>query len=166
VTLFLLSIWCGCREFIDVVDYIRQLSLNIHWRFQGLKWLYFRCRFMDQQWHNVFDNSIHRPWLFFAIDLMRLSWFQWRCRFHTAAVTQYSLMIWRSTVTIFFADNLWISCDIMFLTIACVSHNSIFTIYLMLRLWIQWRYRFHTAVVTQYSLMISRSTVTLFSLPI
>jgi hypothetical protein len=37
----------------------------------------------------------------FAIDLMRQSWIQWRCRLLTSAITQYSWTILRSTVTLF-----------------------------------------------------------------
>jgi hypothetical protein len=36
MTLFLLLIWCVGSEFSDAVNSICQLSLSIHWRFQGL----------------------------------------------------------------------------------------------------------------------------------
>jgi len=65
-----------------------------------------------------------------------------------------------------FTNDLWISNDIAFLTIPCVSHDSIFAIDLIRRSWIHWHCRFHTSPVTQYSLMISRFTETLFSLTI
>jgi hypothetical protein len=39
--------------------------------------------------------------LFFSIDLMCRSWIHWRCRFLAVHVTQYSLTISRSTVTLF-----------------------------------------------------------------
>ena len=58
---------------------------------------------------------------------MRWSWIHWRCQFHTSAGTKYSLTISWSTGTIFAVD-LWISSDIAFLTIHCVSHDSIFAI--------------------------------------
>jgi len=60
------------------------------------------------------------------------------------------------------ADDFWISGDIAFLTIPCVGDDSICSIDLMRRSWIHWCCRFHAVAVTQYSLMISRSTVTLF----
>jgi hypothetical protein len=101
----------------------------------------------------------------FAVDLMPLSWIHWRCRLHTSAVTQYSLMISRSTVTVF-ADDLWIICHITFLTIPCVSHESIFAIDSMCRLWIHWSCQLHASAVTHRSLTITRSIVTLFSLSI
>jgi len=65
-----------------------------------------------------------------------------------------------------FAEDLWISHDITFFTIPCVSHDSIFAIDLMRRSWIHWCCRFHTSIVTQFSVMISRSTGTLFSMMI
>jgi hypothetical protein len=49
------------------------------------------------------------------------------------------------------------------LTIPCVIHGSIFAIDLMRQSWIQWRCRLLTSAITQYSWMILRSTVTLFS---
>jgi len=65
MTLFLLSILCIVREFIDAIDSIQQLSLNIHWRFRGQLLLCFGRWFMDQPWHCVFGNSMHPPWLYF-----------------------------------------------------------------------------------------------------
>jgi hypothetical protein len=159
---FLQSIWCVCREFSDDVDYILRLSLNIHWRFPGIQWLCFRCQFLDQQWHSVFDNSMRRPWLYFCY------------RFDASVVNSLTLSItYNGCHSIFiddfkvysdsvFAADLWISSDIEVLTIPCVSHDSIFPIDLMCRSWIHWRCRFHAVAVTQYSLKISRSTVTLF----
>jgi hypothetical protein len=132
---------------------------------------------------------------------MRWSWIHWRCQFHTSAGTKYSLTISWSTGTIFAVD-LWISSDIAFLTIHCVSHDSIFAIdsipqlslsfqwwfqglqWLNLRwrfidqeghnvfdnymrqAWLYFCYRFHPSAITQFSVMISRSTGTLFSLTI
>jgi hypothetical protein len=65
-----------------------------------------------------------------------------------------------------FADYLWISSDIAFLTIPCVGHDSIFAIDLMRRSWIHGRCRFNTSAGTQYSLTVSRSIGTLFSVTI
>jgi hypothetical protein len=87
------------------------------------------------------------------IDLKCRSWIHWRCRFQTSAVTQYSLTVSRSTVTVF-ADDLLICNDIAILTIPCVDHDSIFSIDLMHRSWIHLRCQFHTSPVTQYSLTI------------
>jgi len=166
MTLFLLSIWCVGREFNDAVDSIRQLSLSIHWQFQGLQGLYFCGWFMDQRWHCIFDNSMCKPWLYFCY------------RFDASVVNSLMLLIpYNSYHSVFsddfkvyrdfvFANDLWISRDIAFFTIPSVGHDSSFTIDLMRRSWIHWHCRFHISAVTQYSLTISSSTTTLFSLTI
>jgi len=158
MTLFLLSIWCVGREFTDAADSIRQLSLSIHWRFQGLQWLCFRWWFMDKQWHSVSDNSMRQLWLYFCY------------RFDASVVNSFTLWIpyvschsvlnddFLSYSDSVFADDLWISNDIAFWTIRCVSHYSNFAINLKRRSWIQWRSGFHTSVVTLFSVRISRST--------
>jgi hypothetical protein len=98
----------------------------------------------------------------FAIDWMLRSWIHWHCRFHTSAVTQYSLTIIMFNKDSIFADDLWIGSDIAFLTIPCVSQDYIFAIDLMRQSSIHWHYRLHTSGFTRYSLTISRSTVTVF----
>ena len=60
------------------------------------------------------------------------------------------------------AADLWISRDLAFFTIPCIRHDSIFDIDLMCWSWIHSRCWFHAVAVTQYSLTMSRSTVTLF----
>jgi hypothetical protein len=123
----------------------------------------FGRRFMDKLWQSVFDNSMRQPWLYFYyrfdvsfVNSVTLSIPHGSCQ----SVFSDDLEVYNDSV---FAADLWISSDIAFLAIPCVGHDSIFSIDLMRRSWIQWRCRFHTAGLTQYSLMISRSTVTLFS---
>jgi len=65
-----------------------------------------------------------------------------------------------------FAEDLQISSDIAFLTILCISHNSILAIDLMCWSLIHLRCRFHMSGGTQFSKMISISTVNKFSLTI
>ena len=166
MTLFLLSIWCVHPEFIDPVDSICQLSLSINWQFQVQQGLCFRWRFLDQQWNSVFDNSIRQPWLYFCY------------RFDMSVVNSLTLLIpyvtchsvfiddFKVYMDFIFADDLWISNDIAFLTIPCVNHDSSFAIDLMRRSSIHLRCRFHTSVVTQFSLTISMSIETQFSLTI
>jgi hypothetical protein len=161
-TLFLLSIWCVGRKFIDAVDSMLYLSLSIHWRFQGLLVLSFCRRFMEQPLDSVFYNSMPRPWLYFCFP------------FNASVVNSLTLSIPCCPCHSVFIDNfkvygysvlaadLWISRDIALLTIPCVGHDSIFSIDLMRLSWIHWRCRFHAVHVTQYSLTISRSTITLF----
>jgi hypothetical protein len=195
MTLFLLLIWCVVRQFIYIVDYIRRsslsihwqflvligcvvrefrddvdsihhLSLSIHWWFQGLQCLCFRRWFMDQPWHSVFYNSMCEPWLYFCY------WFDASFVYSlTLSITYigcYSVFIddFKFYSYSLFAGDLWINHHITFLTIPCVSHESIFAINLMRRSSIHLRCRFHTFAVTQFSVMISMSTETQFSLTI
>jgi hypothetical protein len=165
MTLFLLLIGCVGHEFIDAVDSKCLLSLSIHWWFQVQQEICFHWWFMDLQWDNVFDNSMRQPWLYFC--------------YRFDATVMNSLTLWITYVdnlviiddfkfnrNSVFADDLWICSDIAFLTIPCVNHDSIFAIDLMQRSWIHWHYGLHTSVVTQYSLMITSSIGTLFSLTI
>jgi hypothetical protein len=163
MTLFLLSIWCVGREFIDVVYYIHRLSLSIHRRFQGLQWLCFRYQFIDQPWHSVFDNSMRQLWLYFCsqFDASVMNSVTLSIRYgsgHSLFIDDFKVYSYSV-----FTGDLWISRDIAFLTIPSVSHDSIFSIDLMHCSWIHWRCRFHTSAITQYSLMTWRSTLTLFS---
>jgi hypothetical protein len=163
---FLLLIWCVSCESIDAVASVHQLSLSFQWWFQGLHWLYYRWLFMDHPWHNVFDNSMHQPSLYFCYWLYASVMNS--VTVSIPYVTYHSVFIddFKFNRDNVFADDLWIRSDIAFLTIPCVNHDSIFSIDLMHHSWIQWRCWFQTSAVTQYSLTISRSTITLFSLTI
>jgi hypothetical protein len=105
MTLFLLSIWCVGREFIDTVDSICQLSLSFHGWFLGLQ------RLMNSLTLLVPYVSCH-------------------------SVFRDNFLVYKDSV---FADDLWISRHMVFLTIPCVSHDFILPIYLMRRSWIHWR---------------------------
>jgi len=143
---------------MDAVDSTHHLSLSFQWWFQVLRWLYFYSRLMDQPWHNVFDNSMRRPWPCFCY------------RFDVSVVNSFTMSVpyvschsvFRDNFLVYndsgFADYLWISGDITFFTFPCVSHESIFANYLMCRSWIHLRCWFHTSAVTQFSVTISRST--------
>jgi len=121
---------------------------------------------MDQQWHSVFDNSMHQPWLYFCywfdksvVNSLTLSIPYGCC--HSVFIDDFKFN--KDSV---FADDLWIISEITFLTIPCVNHDSIISIDLMCQSWIHWRYRLYTSALSQYSLTISSSTGTLFSLTI
>ena len=162
MTLFLLSIWCVGRVFIDAVDSMLYLSLSIHWPFQGLRLLCFGRWFMDQPWYRVFDNSMRRPWLYFCFPfdasvVNSLTLWIPCCTCHSVFIDDFKVYSYY-----LLAGDLWISGDIAFLTIPCVGHGSIFSIDLMRRSWIHWGCPFHSVAVTKYSLTISRSIVTLF----
>jgi hypothetical protein len=121
---------------------------------------------MDQPWHNILDNYMRQPWLYFCyqfdasiVNSLTLSI---PCvDYHSVFIVDFEF----NSDSVFIGD-LWISKDITFLRIPWVFYDFIFSIVLMRSSWIHWRCRFHTSAVTQYSLMISRSKVTLFSLTI
>jgi len=135
--------------------------------------------FIDDFKFNMDSVSADDLWISrhiaFFYDSMSLAWLYFFYRFDASIVNSLMLSItYIGCQALFiddfevyndfvFADDLWISSDIAFLTITFVNHYSIFAIDLMCRSWIHWHYRFHTSAVTQYSLTISRSTVTLFS---
>jgi len=145
MTLFLLSIWCVFREFIDLVDYICWLLLNIDWWFQGLQWLCFRCRL----WISGDIPFLAIPCVdhdsIFAIDFMHRSWIHWRCQLHTSAVTRYSLTISRFTMTLFslpIMDHQW--------------HNILDDS--MSRPWLYFFYRFYVSFMNSLTLLIPYSS--------
>jgi hypothetical protein len=166
MTLFFLSIWCVDRKFIDAVNYIHRLLGIIHWWFRGLQWLRFRWRFMDQQWHSVFDNYIRQPLLYFCyrfdvsvVNSLTLSIPYVGC--HSVFIDDFK--VYSDSV---FAGDLWITRDIAFLTVQWVCYDFIFATDSMRRSSIHWRCLFYTSIVIQYSLTISSSIWTLFSLTI
>ena len=160
MTLVLLSIWYVSHEFIHTVDSICQLSLSIQWWFQGLQWLTLRWRFMDQQRHSVFDNSIYQPWLYFCYQ------------FDASVVNSLMLSIPYVSCHSVFSDDFKVYSDSVFtndfgsvvtqfsLTIPCVNDDLVFSIDFMRPPWISLSWWFHASFVTQFLMMISRSTVT------
>jgi len=117
---------------------MKQFSLAIPWVKMTLFCLL--ISFINRELVCVVD-SIRQPWLSFKDDFS----------FYSDSV---------------FADDLRISTGIVYLTIPCVKHESIFAIGFMRRSWIRWRCRLHKSAVTHTWVAISRSTVTLFSLMI
>jgi len=93
---------------------------------------------MNQLWHSVFDNSMCQSWLYFfywfdvsIVNSLTLS---------ITYVCYYSVFIDNFKVysDSVFAADLWINRDIVFLTIPCINHDSIFVIDLMRPSWIHW----------------------------
>jgi len=165
MTLFLLLNSCVDHEFIYSIDSIR----SCHSIFIDDFKVHSDSVFVDDLWISRDIEFLPIPCVshdsIFAIDLMHQSWIQWCCRFRTPAITQYSLTISTSIATLF-SLMIYGSPVTSFLTISCVSHDSIFAINLMCQSWINWRCRFHRLLVTQYSMTISRSTPTKFLLTI
>ena len=160
MTLFLLSNSCVGREFSYVVDCIHQLSLSIHWWFQGLQWLCFRWRFRDKPWHIIFYNSMCQPWLYFCFG------------FYASVMNSMTLLIPYASCRSVFFDDFKVYSDSVFtndfgsvvtqfsLTIPCVNDDLVSSIDFMRPPWISLSWWFHASFVTQFLMMISRSTVT------
>jgi hypothetical protein len=137
MTLFLLLIWCVGREFIDAVDFTRQLSLSFQWRFQGLQGLRFHWRFMDKPWHSVLDNSMHKLWLYFCnwfdasvVNSLTLSIPYVSCHSifsdnFKVYITQFSLTIYGSIVIYRFTQFHASAMTLFLLSIWCVGREFI-----------------------------------------
>jgi len=166
-TQFSLTIPCINKDSVFSVDFMHQLWICFNYLFH--------VSFITQEQFTIpcvkHDSN-------FAIKSMRRPWFYFRYRFHAWVVNYLTLSLpYGSCHSIFiddfkvyrdsiFAHDLWLSSDKVFLPIPWVSHDFIFANDLMCRSWIQWRCRFHTSVVTQFSVIICRSRVTQFSLMI
>ena len=153
MTLFLLSIpyFCWHSVFSDDCKFYRESILaDDLWISSDIAFLTITCVTHDYFCYR-FDASI--------VNSLTLSIPYVDC--HSVFIDDFKVYSYSV-----FAADLSISGDITFLTIPWIYRHSIFAIDLMRSSWIHWRYRFHTSSVTQYSLAISRFTVTLFSLTI
>ena len=121
---------------------------------------------MDQQWHSVFEDSMHEPSLYFCyrfdalvVNSLTLSIPYVSCHsFFSGDFNIYSDFV--------FADDLWSVVTQFSLTIPCVNDDFVFSIHFRRQPWISFRCRFHASSIAQYSMTISRSIVTQFYLMI
>ena len=166
MSLFSLLISSVNRELVFAVNSIHHPWLNFQRWFLVLQWLSFRWRFMDQHWHSVFDNSMPQTWIYFfhrfyasLVNCLTLS---------TPYVSCHSYFSGDFKVTshFFFADDFWSVGTQFALTIPCVNDDSVFSNDFIRQPWISIRCPFYPSATTQFSKMISRSTVTQFSLTI
>jgi hypothetical protein len=84
VTQFSLTIPCVNDDPVFSFDFVRQPWINMRCRFhpsgvnQFQSWflvlqrLSFRCRFLYQHWHNVFDDSMRQTWIYFCYRFLAL----------------------------------------------------------------------------------------------
>jgi hypothetical protein len=127
---------------------------------------YVSCHSVFCDDYKVYNESVFTDDLWISSDIifltipLRQPWLFFCYRFDASVVN--SLTLWISHVnchSVFgddflvysdsgFANYLWISSDITFFTIPCISHDSIFAIDFIRRSWIHWRYGFHTSAVT------------------
>jgi hypothetical protein len=166
MTLFSIMISLVNRELVFAVDSTRQSWHNFQRWFLVLQWLSFRWRFMHKHWLWVFDDSMRQTWIYFCyrfyaslVNSLTLS---------TPFVTCHSYFSGNFKVNTHsvFADDFWSVVTRFSLTIPCVNDDSIFSNDFTRQPLISIRCRFYPSAVTQFSKMISRSTVTQFSLMI
>jgi hypothetical protein len=110
--------------------------------------------------HSVFDDSMRQTWIYFCyrfyvslVNSLNLSTPHVSCHSYLSGdfkVNSHSL----------FADDFWSVVPEFSLTIPCVNDDSVFSTDFTRQPWISMRCRFHPSTVTQFSKMISRSTVT------
>jgi hypothetical protein len=166
MTLFSLLISSVNRELVFAVDSIRHPSLNFQRWFLVLQWLSFRWWFMYKYWHCVFDDSMRQTWIYFCY------------RFYASLVSSLTLSTPYVSCHSYFSGNFKVTSHSIFaydfwsvgtqfsLTIPCVNDDSFFSIDFIRQPCISIRCRFYPSAVIQFSKMISRSTVTQFSMMI
>jgi len=166
-TQFSLTIPCVNDDSVFSIDFIRQ------------PWISMRCRFHQSAvtqfskmisrsivTHSVFDDSMRQTWIYFCywfyaslVNLLTLSTPYVSCHSYFSG----DFKVYGDSV---FADGFRSVATQFSLTIPCVKDDSVFLIDFIRQPWISMRCRFHQSAVTQFSKMISRSTVTQFSLTI
>ena len=166
MTLFSLMISLVNRELVFAVDSTRQPWLNFQRWFLVLQWLSFCWRFMDQHWHSVFDDSMRQNESIFAIGFMRRSWILLTLSTPYVSCHSYFRCDFKVYGDSVFADDFWPVGTQFSLTIPCVNDDSVFSNDFTRQPWISIRCQFYQSAVTQFSKMISRSTVSQFSLMI
>jgi hypothetical protein len=166
MTLFSLLISSVNRELVFGVDSIHHPWLNFQRWFLVLQWLSFRWLFMHKHWHCVFDDSMRQTWIYFyyrfyasLMHSLTLSTPYVSCHSYFSG----DFKVYTDSV---FADDFWSVGTQFSLTIPCVNDDSVFSNDFTRQPWISIRCRFHPSALTQFSKMISRSTVTQFSLTI
>jgi hypothetical protein len=119
---------------------------------------------MDQHWHSVFDDSKRQTWIYFCY------------RFYASLVKSLTLSTPYVSCQSYFSgdfkvygdyvfdDDLWSVVMHFSLMIPCVNDDSVFSIDFIRKPWISIRCPFYPSALTQFSKIISRSTVTQFSL--
>jgi hypothetical protein len=162
-----LTIPCIKHDFIFVIGFMRR------------SWIRWRCRLhMSAVTHTSLAISRSLVTLF-SLTISGRLWRSFHWRFHASTMTLFSLLIsFVNRELVCAADSIrqpWLNFQrwllvllwlIVCLTIPCIKHESIFAIGFMCRSWIRGRCRLHKSAVTHISVVISRSTVTLFSLTI
>jgi hypothetical protein len=115
-----------------------------------LQWLSFRCRFLDQHWHSVFDDSMRQTWIYFCY------WFL------ASVVNSLTLSTPYVICHSYFSGDFMVYSDFVLgddfssvvtqfsLAIPYVNDDSLFSFDFVRQPWISMRCRFHPSAVTQF----------------
>jgi hypothetical protein len=115
---------------------------------------------MHKHWHCVFDDSMSQTWIYFCyrfdaslVNSLTLSTPYISCHSYFSC----DFKVYCDSV---FADDFWSVVTQFSLTIPCVNDEFVFSIDFTRQPCISILCQFHPSAVTQFSKMISRSTVT------
>jgi len=162
VTQLSLAIPCVNGDSLFSFDFVRQPWISMRcWfhpsavtQFQRwflvLQWLNFRCRFLDQHWHRVFDDSMRQTWIYFCY------------RFLASIVN--SLMVSTPNVRChsYFSGDFKVYSDFVLgddfssvstqfsLAIPLVNDDPVLSFDFVRQLWIRMRCRFHPSSANQF----------------
>jgi len=155
MTLFSLMISFVNRELVCAVNSIRQSWLNFQRWFLVLLLLIVCLTIPSVKLESIF-----------AIGFMRRSWILLTLSTPYVSCHSYFSGDFKVYDDVVFADDFWSVGTQFSLTIPCVNDDSVFSNDFTRQPWISIRCWFYPSAVTQFSKMISRSTVTQFSLMI
>jgi len=179
VTQFSLTIPCVNDDTVFSNDFIRQPWISIRCRFHPSPLTQFSTMISHPTVtqfskmisrstvsHSVFDNSMPQTRIYFCYPfnaslVYPLTLSTPYVRFHSYFSGDF--MVNSHSV---FADDFWSVVMQFSLTIPCVNDDSVFSIDFIRQPWISIRCQFQPSTLTQFPKMISRSTVTQFSLTI
>jgi len=154
--------------------------------FMHQSWISVRCRFhqsLTTQFSKIISRCIVAQ---FSVSISGSAFAECVSHFHVLAMNLFLLSIWcvgrgvDSTRQLSLRFHLWfqglqrlcfhsrfmVRSDTVSVAIPCVNDDSVFSIDFMRQSWISGRCLFHQSAATQFSKMISRSTVTQFSVTI
>jgi len=119
---------------------------------------------MDHHWHSVFDDSMHQTWIYFCYRFYASNMNSLTLSTPYVSCHSYFSGDFKVYIDSVFADDFWSVVTQFSLTIPCVNDDSVFSNDFIRQPWISIRYPFYPSAMTQFSKIISRCTVTQFSL--
>jgi hypothetical protein len=169
-----LAIPCVNYDSVFSIDFMRQSWISVRWQFH---------QSAATQFSKIISRSIVTQ---FSVSISGSAFAECVSHFHVLAMNLFFLSIWcvgravDSTRQLSLTFQLWfqglhrlcfrwrflVRRDGVSLANPSVNDDSLFSIDFMLQSWISGRCRFHQSAATQFSKMISRSAVTLFSVTI